>query len=214
MNSRIFVLFAGFLCWFSSQSLAENWPQWRGPDFNGSSGEKNIPTNWSVNENVIWKTPLPGISGATPVIWNDHIFVTSPDPQKNLILFCLNRADGKIRWQKTVGIGDKTIGRNNMASPSPVTDGKTVFVLFGTGDLAAYDFSGNELWSRNLGKDFGKFAIMWLYGSSPLLYQDKLYVQVLQRSPLPPDYAHAIDDKPERDSYLLCLNPKTGKDLW
>ena len=212
MNYRAIFFAAVILSSFGLQ--AENWPQWRGPNFNGSTMEKNLPTNWSSTENVIWKAPMPGMSGATPVVWEDHVFVSSPDAQKNLNLLCLNRADGKIRWQKQVAIGDKTIGRNNMASPSPVTDGKTVFILFGTGDLAAYDFSGKELWTRNLGKDFGKFAIMWLYGSSPLLYQDKLYVQVLQREPLPPDYAHAIDDKPHRESYLLCLDPKTGKDLW
>jgi outer membrane protein assembly factor BamB len=195
-------------------SRAENWPQWRGPNFDGSTSEKNLPTNWSNTENIAWKTPLPGMSGATPAIWGDSIFVSSPDPQKNLDLLCLNRADGKIRWQKTVAIGDKTIGRNNMASPSPVTDGKTVFALYGTGDLAAYDFSGKEIWTRNLAKEFGKFSIMWLYGSSPLLYKEKLYVQVLQREPIPPDYAHAIDDKPHRESFLLCIDPKTGKDFW
>lgn len=101
-----------------------------------------------------------------------------------------------------------------MASPSPVTDGQTVFAMFGTGDLTAFDFSGKELWTRNIGKDFGKFAVMWLYGSSPLLYKGKLYVQVLQREPIPPDYVHAVDDKPHRESYLLCLDPKTGKNLW
>jgi outer membrane protein assembly factor BamB len=211
-GSIAFVSVLLFLKVITAQS--ENWPQWRGPNFNGSTTEKNLATNWSNTENVLWKTPLPGMSGATPAIWNDDLFVTSPDAQKNLNLICLNRIDGKVRWQKQVAVGDKVIGRNNMASPSPVTDGKTVFVLFGTGDLAAYDFSGKELWTRNIGKDFGKFSIMWLYGSSPLLYKDKLYVQVLQRSPLPADYAHAVDDKPDRESYLLCIDPKTGKDLW
>ncbi|MGV3772042.1 MAG: PQQ-binding-like beta-propeller repeat protein [Verrucomicrobiales bacterium] len=192
---------------------AENWPQWRGPRFNGSVEEKNLPTEWSKTENVLWKVPMPGPSGATPAIWGDTVFVTTPDADKNLNLLCLNRKDGSQRWMRTVGIGDRVIGRNNMASPSPVTDGKLVVSLFGTGDIAAFDFNGNQLWTRNLGKDFGKFSIMWLYGSSPLLYKGKLYVQVLQRNP-PDDYAHAIDSKPERDSYLLCIDPKTGKDLW
>ncbi|MEO7298017.1 MAG: PQQ-binding-like beta-propeller repeat protein [Verrucomicrobiota bacterium] len=214
MNLRLITWSFIFLFSATFITRAENWPQWRGPKFDGSTVEKNLPTNWSTSENIIWKTPLPGMSGATPAIWNDHIFVSSPDAQKNLNLICLNRADGKVRWEKQVAVGDKTIGRNNMASPSPVTDGTAVFILFGTGHLAAYDLSGKELWARNLGKDFGKFSIMWLYGSSPLLYKDKLYVQVLQRSPLPADYAHAIDDKPDRDSYLLCIDPKTGKDLW
>lgn len=214
MKNRFIPVVAGLLFLSHLSLQAENWPQWRGPAFNGSTSEKSLPTNWSASENIVWKAALPGSSGATPAIWGDHVFVSSPDAQKSLNLICLNRADGKIRWQKQVAIGDKVIGRNNTASPSPVTDGKTVFVMFATGELAAYDFSGNEVWTRNIAKDFGKFSLMWLYGSSPLLYKGKLYVQVLQRQPIPSDYTHAIDDKPNRESYLLCIDPKTGKDLW
>ena len=207
---------AGWVCLAAGAGLssrADNWPQWRGPSFNGATAEKGLPATWSKTENVQWVAALPGPSGATPVIWGEAVFVSSPDAQKNLQLLCLNRTDGKLRWQKQVAVGDRTVGRNNMASPSPVTDGKRVYALFGTSDLAAFDFEGKEIWSRNLGKDYGRFAIMWLYGSSPLLYEGKLYVQVLQRNP-PDDYAHAIDDKSSRESYLLCLDPETGKDLW
>ena len=133
---------------------------------------------------------MPGFSGATPIVWGDHVFVSSPDADKNLTLICLSRKDGKVLWQKTVAVGDRVKGRNNMASPSPVTDGKSVFVIFGTGDLAAYDFDGNELWTRNLGKEYGHFANMWLFGSSPLLFEGRLYVQVLgaqsRRRPITP----------------------------
>ena len=199
---------------FASAALhAENWPQWRGPAFNGSTTEENLPATWSKTENIVWTAPLPGPSGATPVIWGDHVFVSSPDPEKTLLLFCFNRADGSVRWRKQVALGDKSVGRNNMAAPSPVTDGKSVFILYGTGDFAAYDFAGDELWKRNVGKDHGKFSIMWIYGSSPLLFEGRLYVQVLQRDPPPGDYP-LTDDKPTRESYLLCVDPKTGKDLW
>jgi outer membrane protein assembly factor BamB len=88
-----------------------------------------------------------------------------------------------------------------------------VYALFGTSDLAAFDFEGKELWSRNLGKDYGRFSIMWIYGSSPLLWENKLYIQVLQRDP-PDDYAHAKDSHPNRESYLLCLDPKNGQTKW
>jgi outer membrane protein assembly factor BamB len=192
---------------------AGDWPQWRGPNFNGAAEEQNLPASWSATENLVWKVPLPGAGSATPIIWGDHIFVTSPDAQKNLLLLCFNRKDGRVRWQREVAVGDKSVGRNNAASPSPVTDGRRVFVMFATGDLAAYDFEGRPLWARNLGKDFGKFSIMWIYGSSPMLHEGKLYVQVLQRNPPPPDYPFT-DDRPERESYLLCLDPQTGKDLW
>src|SRR5436190_9853111 len=185
---------------------AADWPQWRGPAFNGTSPDKNLPAEWT-NENIKWQTPLPGFSGATPVISGDTIFLTSPDANKNLLLFCLDRKDGKVRWQKEVVTGgnvDK--GRGNMASPSPVTDGKAVYALFGTGHLAAYDFAGKELWQRDLGKDYGKFAIMWIYGSSPLLYDGKLFVQVLQRSPAPADYPGLAGAAGDRESYLLALD--------
>jgi outer membrane protein assembly factor BamB len=191
---------------------AENWAQWRGPFFNGSTTETGLPTNWSKTDNIAWATPLPGRSGATPVVWGDSIFVSSPDTNRNLFLLCLARQDGHIRWQKQLATGDLEVGHNNLASPSPVTDGKTVYALYGTGDLAALDFTGQVLWARHLDKDFGKFSIMWLYGSSPLLAFGKLYVQVIQRNPS--SYKHSKDDKPERESYLLCLDPKTGKDLW
>src|SRR5688572_7279057 len=87
-------------------TLAANWPHWRGPNFNGSIDEKNLPATWSKTENVAWKAPLPGPSGSSPVIWGDHIFVSSPDAQKNLNLICLNRKEGSALWQKQVGIGD------------------------------------------------------------------------------------------------------------
>ena len=192
----------------------ENWGQWRGPNFSGSSPEKNLPSTWSDTEGVKWSTPLPGQSGATPAIWGDSVFVSTPDDNKDLLLFCLNRKDGKMRWQKQLSTGNVVKGRGNMASPSPVTDGKSVFILFGTGDLAALDFDGKVLWQRNLGADYGRFAIMWIYGSSPLLYGGKLYIQVLQRVPAPDDYPGIAGNSGERESYLLALDPANGKTLW
>jgi outer membrane protein assembly factor BamB len=198
----------------ASAVFAENWPQWRGPNFNGSTGETNLPTQWTKTENIAWVASLPGYSGATPAVWGDLVFVSSPDEDKNLLLLCLDRKSGRVLWQRKVAAGNFEKGRNNSASPSPVTDGKRVFVLFATGDLAAFDFSGKELWHRNLATDYGRFAIMWIYGSSPMLYRDKLYVQVLQHGEVPENYSHAQDGKPDRDSFLLCLDPATGTNLW
>ncbi|MBI5683700.1 MAG: PQQ-binding-like beta-propeller repeat protein [Verrucomicrobia bacterium] len=199
---------------FAPQTLrAENWPQWRGPFFNGSTTETGLPAQWSKTENVAWIAPLPGKSSATPIVWGDSVFVTTPDTNKNLLLLCLNTADGKVRWQRcVVPGGDFSKGKNNACSPSVVTDGKLAIATFATGDIAAFDFAGRKVWSRALAKEFGKPAFMWIYGSSPLLYRGKLYVQVLQRNP--PTYQHSLDDKPERESFLLCLDPQTGKTLW
>lgn len=203
------------LIFFTLTSLApaENWGQWRGPSFNGTSPEKGLLSEITA-ESIKWKAGLPGASGATPAVWDDTVFVSSPDPSNNLNLICLNRADGKVKWQKVVGTGNVVVGKGNMASPSPITDGKTVFILTGTGNLAAYDFSGQEKWKRDLGKDYGKFAIMWTYGSSPLLYGGKLYVQVLQRTPAPDNYPGLEGSGGDRASYLLALDPANGKTLW
>jgi outer membrane protein assembly factor BamB len=205
-NRILLVFLTGVACFRPTASSAANWPQWRGPFFNGSTTETNLPSTWSKTENVLWTAPLPGLSHATPIVWNDSVFVSSPDSDKNLLLLCLDRRTGEIRWQKEAGVGDKTDGRNNMASPSPVTDGKTVWVMYGTGDLAAYDFSGKQLWARQLAKEYGKFIVKWLYGSSPLLYKNRLYIEVLQ----------SADDtsNPKRESFLLCLDPKSGKNIW
>ena len=194
---------------------AENWPQWRGPNLNGSSNETGLPASFSKTENMAWVCPMPGRSGGTPIIWEDSVFVSSADAKtKDLLALCLNRRDGSIRWKKVVASGvDRAYGRNsNMCSPSPMTDGKTVWFYYGTGNLAAFDFGGNQLWARNLEKDHGTFAIMWGYGSSALLYKDRLYVPVMQCNKQV--YAAGPGKGSPRDSFLLALDPKTGKDLW
>lgn len=193
-------------------SVAHDWPQWRGPLFNGSTSETNLKASFSQQKDILWSTPMPGRSGATPVVWGDAIFLPSPDAQKNLVLLCVDRATGKVRWQREVGVGDRVSGKNNMASCSAVTDGQRVYALFGTSDFAAFDFAGKPVWQISLRKEFGAFASMFLYGASPLLFEGRLYVPVLQRDP--PTYGHAMDQKPERKSWLICIDPATGKTLW
>ncbi|HUD48915.1 MAG TPA: PQQ-binding-like beta-propeller repeat protein [Candidatus Baltobacteraceae bacterium] len=192
--------FAFSICLAAASGFAANWPQWRGPDLNGSTSETNLPATWSKTDNVLWSAPLPGPSHATPIVWDDSVFVNTPDADANLLLMCLDRHSGAVRWQKQVAVGNRVKGRNNMASPSPVTDGNTVWTMFGTGDLAAFDFSGKQLWARSLTKEYGRFIINWLYGCSPLLYKGRLYVEVLRRVP--------------GDSFLLCLDPQTGSNIW
>src|SRR5665213_518933 len=153
---RALALTAGcFFALAAASCQAENWPQWRGPFLNGSTTETHLPDTFSKTENVLWSAVLPGSSSATPVIWDDAVFINSPDVDGNLVLVCLDRQSGKVRWQKQVSAGNKVKGRNNSSSPSPVTDGARVWTLFGTGDLAAFDFSGKEIWTRHLTKEFG-----------------------------------------------------------
>ena len=122
---------------FSSTALAENWPQWRGPTGNGLSNETGIATEWSQTKNVAWRLPLPGPAGATPVVWGEKIFLSTAiggEDGADLALMCVS-TDGKKQWQVTVGNGNQRAREveGNSASPTPVTDGKHVWVFFGTG---------------------------------------------------------------------------------
>jgi len=182
-------------------TYAENWPQWRGPNLNGLSGEKNLPSRWSPEENIVWKLPLPSWSGSTPIIWRDLIFLNVADGD-SLSLWCVNRKKGDVLWKSPLGGGNVKMRKQNMSSPSPVTDGKSVFVMTGTGILKGFDFSGKELWARDIQKDYGPFGLNWGYASSPLLVDDSLYVQVL----------HGM--KTDAASYVMRIDKKTGKTLW
>jgi outer membrane protein assembly factor BamB len=200
MNRRIAQVFATLLL-LTSVTHAENWPQWRGPNLNGVSGEKDLPLRWSADENVSWKLAMPGWSGATPIIWNDRIFLNVADGN-DLYLWCVDRNKGNLVWKKLLGGGNVKMRKQNMASPSPVTDGKSVFVMTGTGILKGFDFDGKQLWERDIQKDYGPFGLNWGYASSPLLVDDSLYVQVL----------HGM--KTDEPSYVLRIDKKTGKTQW
>jgi outer membrane protein assembly factor BamB len=213
---------------FTAPVGAENWPQWRGPALNGSSKATSLPDKLDPKQNLAWSVKLPGPGAGTPIVWDQRVFVSALDGQsKKLLAMCLDRKDGRVLWRKEVGLGFTSNQRNNMASPSPITDGKTVWFYYGTGDLAAFDFEGKQLWARNIEKDYGPFHVQWIYGSSPLLYDGKLYVQVLHRD-VPSGggrrrrggqgggegaAAGAEGAKPA-ESYLLALDPQTGTDVW
>ncbi len=156
---------------------AENWPQWRGPNLNSTSDETDLPIKWSHGENLAWSVSLPAWSGATPIVWGDRIFLNVAEGG-NLYLWCVDRRGPKITWKKLLGGGDHKERKQNMSTPSPVTDGKDVWVLTGTGILKGFDFDGNEQWARDIQKDYGRFGLNWGYASSPLLHEDLLYVQV------------------------------------
>jgi outer membrane protein assembly factor BamB len=180
---------------------AENWPQWRGPGLNGVSTEKNLPVKWTTEENVVWKVAMPGFSGSTPIIWRDRIFLNVANGDV-LEFWCLDKSKGEVLWKKQLGAGNVKMRKQNMSSPSPVTDGRSVYVMTGTGILKGFDFSGKELWTREIQKDYGNFGLNWGYASSPLLFEDSLYVQVL----------HGM--KTDDPSYVMRIDKKTGKTLW
>lgn len=195
-------------------AAAENWPQWRGPALNGASTETGLPDKLDPKENVVWKFDMPGYGASTPVIWEDRLFVTSTDKQSmKLLAICLDTKTGKEMWRKAVGQGITPNARgNNTTTPSPITDGKTVWFLYGSGELAAFDMEGKPLWERNLVTEYGPFHVKWIYGSSPLLQWGKLYVQVIVRD-VPPN-GPPVAGAPPAESYLLAVDPMTGKNIF
>jgi outer membrane protein assembly factor BamB len=180
---------------------AENWPQWRGPALNGVSGETNLPVRWSKTDNIAWKLAMPAWSGSTPIVWGDRIFLNVAEGA-NLSLWSVDRTRGTVRWKRVLGGGNTRMQKQNMSTPSPVTDGKHVWVMTGTGVLKGFDFEGQEIWSRDIQRDYGRFGLNWGYGSSPLLFDGALYVQVL----------HGMTT--DAPSYLLRINTTDGKTIW
>ncbi len=180
---------------------ADNWPQWRGPQLNGVSSETNLPVKWTADVNVAWKLPLPEWSGATPIVWGDYIFLNVAQGG-SLSLWCVDRRGPSVLWKAPLGSGDHQEQKQNMSSPSPVTDGTHVYVMTGTGILKGFDFKGQESWARDIQREYGRFGLNWGYASSPLLYQDALFVQVL----------HGM--KTDDPSYVLRIDKNTGKTVW
>jgi outer membrane protein assembly factor BamB len=192
-------------------AAAGNWPQWRGPSFNGYTTETNLPTTWSKTQNVVWESKLPGPGSSTPIVWDDRVFVTAIEAEsKKMWALCVDRKDGHELWRLEAGEGFFGQTGNNGASPSPICDGQRVYFMFGTGDLFACDLDGQVLWKRNLQEDHGQFQILWKWGGSPLLWDGKLYVAVLHQHTAAPQEP----GKPKPASYLLCVDPATGKDVW
>ena len=206
----LFTVVLTALTMLATSAGAENWPQWRGPFLNGSTSEKNLPDTWSKTENVLWRVKMLGPGQSTPIIWEDRVFVTAIEEEsEKMWAICLNRVDGRELWRHETGIGFFGETGNTGASPSPIVDGERVYFLFGTTDFLAFDMDGQLLWQRNIEEDHGRMQINFRYGASPLLYEGKLYISVMHRY----SRAEAEPGKPPV-SYLLCIDSKTGKDLW
>lgn len=177
----------------------QNWPQWRGPDNNGISKAKNLPTEWSADKNVAWKFVLPGKGSSTPIVWGERIFLTCQEDDKVLLL-CVG-TDGKQKWKRDLGATQLPSGRSdegNSASPSPSTDGKNVYVFAGNGEFAAFSLDGEEQWRFNAQKRYGKFRNQFGMHTTPALYKDRLYFQLIH----------------DNAAVVVCVEAKDGKEVW
>ncbi len=192
--------------------FAENWATFRGPNHNGFTDETDLPAKFSPTENVVWSKKLPGASAAVPIVWEDKVFVSSTDPLNDgLLAMCIDRKSGDVLWRKRVADGTRRDSRSNFAAPTPATDGEVVVFFYGTGWMVAYDFDGKEVWKKSIPEEYGEFAFLWTFSTSPLIHDGKLYLQVLQRDT--PVNGRGFKDK-VNDSYLLALSPKTGEEIF
>ncbi len=200
------------VCWATlcGQSSAENWTRFRGPNGQGVSSEVDLPITWSVTENVVWKTKIPGNAWSSPIVFDDFVFLTTAVDDGTLCrVICLNRLDGSIAWNTEVhrqATGPKR-RQNSFATPTPVTDGKRVYAVFFDGTAVAVDYSGKLVWKNSEVKFYSLHGL----GASPLLVHDQLI--------MPFDGSSRDEERlgwkiPWENAVLLALDVADGSVKW
>lgn len=195
-TKKLLVTVLLFVALAQSTNAETRWPGWRGPHGDGHSTETTLPVQWT-EQNVVWKADLPGRGQSSPVVWDDHIFLTaSEDDGRQRLVLCLSRKTGDIVWKQVAWTGDpeKVHVMNPWASATCVTDGQRVVAFFGRGGLHCFDMDGKKLWSREL----GLFEGPWGTAASPVIVGD-LVIQNCD-----------ADD----EAYLLGVDKHTGETIW
>ncbi|QDV48877.1 PQQ-like beta-propeller repeat protein [Gimesia fumaroli] len=190
----------------SHQLMAEEWFEFRGPTGQGHSTVKSLPTAWSPTEHVLWKTDIPGVGWSSPIVVGEKVYVTtavptSEDklPEQSLRVVCLDLETGEVLWNKEVFQETKETAqrihkKNSHASPTPISDGKVIYVHFGTFGTACLSLDGKELWKT----DELKYEMQHGNGGSPCIVDDKLVI--------------ICDGKGK--NFIAALNRNTGKIEW
>ena len=225
IRSQQLVVAAACLALLTSAGPAgaqDQWPKFRGPAAGVAADDADLPEQWSDTENVAWKTPVPGLGWSSPVVWDDHVFLTSavsagqeeiPVPglydehdhipanaTHRWVVYDIDFETGAVRWERELHSELPQLRRhikNSYASETPVTDGERLYVYFGSlGLVAALDFDGNELWR----KEIGVFNTLIELGTaaSPVLHGDRLFI---------------VNDNTTA-SFMLALDKRTGEELW
>lgn len=207
---------------------AQNWPQFRGPGATGvtEGAAKPVKFDASTSQNVLWKTAIPGLSHASPIVWGNKVFVVTAvssekdetryglygdvapvknDPKHTWKVYALDKQKGTVLWERVAYEGLPKVKRHpksTHAASTPVTDGKYLIVNFGSEGLYAYDLDGKLLWKQDLGVlDAGWFYdpdYQWEYGSSPIIYKNFVIVQA----------------DIQKNSFIAAYDIKTGKLAW
>lgn len=197
-----------FLGLFAMQAAnADNWPQWRGAMLDSVSDESNLNVDWKSPDSAIaWRTAMPGPAGASPIVWDDRIFVCSADGRK-LVLICLDADDGNEQWRRELaGQNFDVRDSANAASPSPSTDGKHVWVMPGTGMLQCFTVKGEPVWNVDLQHEYGKFNIQFGMSSTPILHDGVLYVMLV--------HGDMRDSREGSQGHVVALDASRGKEIW
>lgn len=205
----VVVLLTLIFCFSIQAQSSAHWPQWRGPFFNGMA-RGDAPSAWSDTSNVKWKTEIPGRGYSTPAIWGDRIFVTTAIPtgsgagpvvEHRFEVLSIDRKTGKVLWQRTAKTATPHEGYHraygSFASNSPVTDGKYIYVSFGSRGIYCYDFNGKLIWEKDPGVQM-KMRLAFGEGSAPLLFGNSLFIV----------FDH------EAESFMVALDKRNGKELW
>lgn len=204
-----------------ASSRAENWPNFRGPTGQGLSTEKALPLHWSAESNVLWKTAIPGDGWSSPIAWKGRLFVsTATENGTKFRVLCLDAKKGTVLWDKQVleQVPRRKEGKNSFATPTPVTDGKGVYVVFGDGSVAALDFDGAVLWTNREVEFYSRHGL----GASPLLHGGLLIMPYdgSNRTDKPGQYPNNTPEErlgwqlPWDQSFIAALDVKTGKRVW
>ena len=207
-----------------------HWPQFRGVEAAGIAADKqHLPDQWNpaTGQNVLWRTPIPGLAHSSPIVWGDTVFVTSAisgrkdatfkpglygdgdasddRSEHRWMLYAVDKKTGRIRWERAAAQGapkNKRHIKSTYASSSPATDGRIVVAWFGSQGVYAYDFNGGLRWSVDLGRvDMGAYDIPsyeWGPASSPIIWNGLVIIQC----------------DTQADSFLLALNAETGETVW
>jgi outer membrane protein assembly factor BamB len=222
------VLFLSVLALSSITIRAQNWPSFRGPNASGVAEGTNPPTSWDIekSQNVLWKTSIPGLSHASPIIWGNQIFVitavssdanagfkakdrgidlANDDAKHTWMIFALDKRNGRVLWTDKPYEGVPRAKRHvkaTQANSTPVTDGRYVVALFGSEGLACYDTNGKLLWKQDLGVLnpglWDDKESSWGHASSPIIYRDLVIVQA----------------DGHKQSFIAAFNLKDGKQAW
>jgi outer membrane protein assembly factor BamB len=207
---------------------AQNWPSFRGNNASGVVEGKKSPTSWSLekSQNILWKTSIPGFSHASPIVWENRVFVItaiSSDSKTDFAaknrgidladdnvkytwrIYCLEKSSGKIIWSQTAYEGVPRAKRHvkaTQANSTPVTDGKYVVALFGSEGLSCYDLNGKLVWKKDLGVlNPGLWddpTSSWGHASSPIIYKDLVIVQA----------------DGHKQSFIAGFDLKDGRQVW